>query len=127
MLIHRPANIYRISLWSSCKNSEMSKRLPWNLSLRAVSPVHLFVRSYIRNTFHTFIRTSYLSSEEAIPHHLSPLCPLTCSVPQGSVLGQFFTLYTTPLSSVISSSNISRQLHAEGTHLFTLQNFISRL
>ena len=66
--------------------------------------------------------TSYLSfrtSTVGIPAHSSPLFSLTCVVPQGSVLGPvLFNLYTTPLSSLISASSISRLLYADDTQLF---------
>ena len=66
--------------------------------------------------------TSYLSSRIStveIPPHSSPSSPLTCGVPQGSVLGPvFFNLYTTSLSSFISASSISHLLYADDTQLF---------
>ena len=55
------------------------------------------------------------------PPHSSPSFPppLTCGVPQVSILGPvLFNLYTTPLSSLISASSISHLLHAEDTQLF---------
>ena len=66
--------------------------------------------------------TSYLSSHTpavAIPQPTSPSFPLTCGVPQGSVLGLvLFNLYTTPLSSLITASSISHLLYADDTQLF---------
>ena len=54
-----------------------------------------------------------------VPPHSSPSSPLTCRVPQGSVPGPIlFNLYTTPLSSLISTSSISHLLYADDTQLF---------
>ena len=65
--------------------------------------------------------TSYLSSRTSAVS-ISPLSlssPLTCGVPQGSVLGPIlFNLYTTSLSSLISYSTVSHLLYANDTSLF---------
>ena len=67
--------------------------------------------------------TSYLSSRTSavsIPLHLSPSSSLTCGVPQDYVLGPIlFNLYTTPLSTLISSSTISHLLYADDTQLLS--------
>ena len=54
--------------------------------------------------------TSYLSSRSqavSINDSISAFSSLSCGVPQGSVLGPLlFTLYTTPLCSVISKNSL---------------------
>jgi len=50
-----------------------------------------------------------------IENSKSSALELLYGVPQGSVLGLFFILYTTPLSTVISNSSVNHQLYADDT------------
>ena len=64
---------------------------------------------------------SYLSSRKQwikIDGHLSDAFQLPYGVPQGSVLGLLFTLYTTPLSSVISKFNVTHNVYADDTQIY---------
>ena len=55
-----------------------------------------------------------------IANCFSAALPTSCGVPQGSIVGPlFFTLYTTPLSSVIQTHNLGPPpLYADDTHIY---------
>ena len=66
--------------------------------------------SYLQNRRYRVKICNHLSSSEALDY----------GVPQGSVLGPvLFALYTTPLSSLISSYALDHHLYADDTQLFT--------
>ena len=75
----------------------------------------------ISGTVHNWFE-SYLTSRAfsvSISDNKSTSTKLDCGVPQGSVLGPLlFIMYTTPLSSLLTSTSVSHHLYADDTQLF---------
>src|SRR5437870_1175424 len=75
----------------------------------------------ISNSAHSLL-SSYLSHRSqsvAIDHTFSPSLPLQRGVPQGSVLGPLlFTLYTTPLSYLLTESSLQFHFYADDTQIY---------
>jgi hypothetical protein len=75
----------------------------------------------ISNTAHSLL-SSYLSQRSqsvAIDQTFSPNLPLLRGVPQGSVLGPLlFTLYTTPLSHLLTDSSLKFHFYADDTQIY---------
>jgi len=94
---HRPQHLTHSSL--------ISVRYPWLCSL--LLQVLLI------------ILLSFRSFRVKCDNNLSSLHTSSCNVPQDSVLGfLFFIMYTTPLSTPISSSPLTTTKYADDTHLF---------
>jgi len=72
---------------------------------------HNWLKSYLSNR--SFSVTSGSSS--------SFILPSSCGVPQGSDLAPIlFTIYVSPIASIVSSQGFNQQLYADDTQLFVL-------
>ena len=65
---------------------------------------------------------SYMSDRVQAVHingSTSPARPLTCGVPQGSVLGpQLFSIYAAPVSKIIRNNNLLSHFYADDTQIY---------
>jgi len=72
-------------------------------------PAHSWLQSYLTSRSFSVLANGFKSASTS----------LSCGIPQGSVLGPLlFILYTTPLSSLLSSTTVSHHLYADDTQLF---------
>ena len=75
--------------------------------------------------FFLFAKWASIRKQVKIKDTLSYKVTLSYGVPQGSVLGPgLFTLYTTPLSAIISSFDINHHLYVDNTQ-FYMSLFVS--
>ena len=76
--------------------------------------VLMWIKSYLKNC----------RQKVKLGHSFLDAFSLPYGVPQGSVLGPLlFTLYTTPLSHIISSFNITHHLYADDTQIYLALDF----
>ena len=81
----------------------------YTTSFGVVGRAHEWLTSYLENRTQS-VMVSGFKSESA---------PLTCGVPQGSVLGpDLFTDYSSPVASLIRSFNVSVHCYADDTQLY---------
>jgi len=81
------------------------------------SPLWLVWSGTALTWIHSFLINRFQSIE--IRKCFSKAVPLFCGVPQGSVLGPLlFTLYTTPISSLIYSHKLDHHLCADDTQVY---------
>ena len=76
---------------------------------RVADSAHKWLTSYLEDRTQSVVVEGLKSSD----------VPLTCGVPQGSVLGpDLFTDYSSPVASLIRSFNISVHCYADDTQLY---------
>jgi len=67
--------------------------------------------------------TSYLSNRSfsvTAGSSSSFILPSSCGVPQGSVIGPIlFSIYVSPIASIVSSHSVNQQQYADDTHLLS--------
>jgi hypothetical protein len=78
-------------------------------SFGIIGSSHNWLKSYLSNRSFSVISGSTSSD----------ILPISCGVPQGSVLGPIlFTIYVSPIASIVSSHNVHQQQYAYDTQLF---------
>src|SRR6218665_1688861 len=103
------ASVFSTSPPHSTLQTTISFFIDFLLGLASSGTALLWFKSYLSSTSFS-VKASNRTSQ--------PL-PLSCGVPQGSVLGPLlFILYTTPLSHLIETSSVDHHLNADDTQLF---------
>ena len=75
------------------------------------------IHSTVLNWFRSYL--SFRCFRVKCNNDFSSLHTCLCGVPQGSVLGPLlFVMYTTPLSTLVSSLSLNQHLYADDTQLF---------
>ena len=112
---------------SSIDNGEVTALILLDLSAAFDTVNHSILLSRLKNWFGFEDSclswfSSYLNLRKqavSLKDIISSYSTLSCGVPQGSVLGPLlFTLYTTPLGSVISRNSLNYHLYADDTQLY---------
>ena len=111
-------NIFLVNRWRY-KIEYMWKLLLYINSIRCMPR-----NSYLFLSFKWF--KSHMSDRVQAVHingSTSPARPLTCGVPQGSVLGpQLFSIYAAPVSKIIRNNNMLSHFDADDTQIYITVN-----
>jgi hypothetical protein len=114
-------------LLSACNQQKVSALVLLDLSAAFDTIDHGILLTRLSSTFGISgqalsLLSSYLlgrTQSVAVGTHSTKPSPLTTGVPQGSVLGPLlFTLYTSPISHILSNSPVSFHLYADDTQLY---------
>jgi hypothetical protein len=114
-------------LLSACNQQKVSALVLLDLSAAFDTIDHDILLTRLSSTFGISgqalsLLSSYLigrTHSVIVGDHSTKPSPLTTGVPQGSVLGPLlFSLYTTPISHILSNSPVSFHLYADDTQLY---------
>jgi hypothetical protein len=115
------------NLLSACNQQKVSALVLLDLSAAFDTIDHNILLIRLSSTFgisglaHSLLSSYLLDRTQSVTveaNHTQP-SPLATGVPQGSVLGPLlFSLYTTPISYILSNSPVSFHLYADDTQLY---------